>query len=93
MISDICIAISKTWTKENYIHYDISGYSLHYVDRINKQGGGVALYIKNKFDCNKVEQISYEYENYFEIITVELKLQRQKNIIVVVHRKLISMFS
>ena len=40
----------------------IIGFWLHYiyVDRINKQGGGVALYIKNKFDCNKVEEILYE---------------------------------
>ena len=41
------------------LDYNIS-YSLNCVDELNKQGGYVALYIKNKFNYNKVEQISYE---------------------------------
>ena len=90
MIFDI-IAISETRTKVNNIHHEIYGYSLHYVDRINKQGGGVALYIRNKFDRNKVEHFSYEHENYFEIITVIRKISLL--VAAIMHRKLISMFS
>ena len=41
------------------------------------------MYIKNTINCNKAENISYEHEGYFEIITVELLVA------VTVHPKLI----
>ena len=38
LIFDI-IAISEAWTKENFVHFEIHGYSLLYIDRATKQGG------------------------------------------------------
>ena len=75
------VAISETWTKVNYLHYQLPNYFLFYTDKSHKQGGGVALYVNNKFNCNKIENMSYEIVGFFEIITVELVIQNHKNII------------
>ena len=75
------VAISETWTKVNYLHYQLPNYSLFYTDRSLKQGGGVALYVSNKFNYNKIENMSYENVGFFEIITVELVIQNHRNIV------------
>ena len=44
------VAVSETWTYENCIYHEIAGY-LFYIDRANKQGGRVALYVSNMSHC------------------------------------------
>ena len=65
-----------------YLHYELPNYTFYYIDRTNKQGGGVALYVHNRFRCRAVSSISYEYADHFEIVTVELNLQGQTNVLV-----------
>ena len=80
MIFDV-VAISETLTKETYMHYELPDYTLFYIDKSSKQGGGVALYVTNKFNCKILDQISYENIGYFEIITLEICLHNNKNIV------------
>jgi len=40
------IAISETWfNQEKGIDFEMDDYDLHYMNRQNKTGGGVALYV------------------------------------------------
>ena len=40
------------------------------------------MYVHNRFSCRAVGSISYKYADHFEIVTVELNLQGQKNALV-----------
>ena len=64
------------------MHYELPDYTLFYIDRSSKQGGGVALYVNNKFNCKILDQLSYENIGYFEIITLEICLHNNKNIVI-----------
>ena len=50
---------TETWLNK-YIQkdIDIDGYQLHRCDRINKEGGGAAIYIKNEYDAEKTVELS-----------------------------------
>jgi len=77
------IAISETWLKDDKIHeFDINGYEMFYTNRINKKGGGVALYIDKNIHCSIVDNMCLVVDDLFECVTVELVLPKNKNIIV-----------
>ena len=65
------IVISETWTKANCLYYQLPNYSLFYTDKSLKQGGGVALYVNNKFNCNTIKNMSYENLGFFEVIIIQ----------------------
>ena len=54
LISDK-LAISKIWTNEYYLHYDLPNYTRHYVDRTTKQCGGLYLHEYNISICRAVK--------------------------------------
>lgn len=35
----------------------MEGYELHYISRVNKRGGGVAIYVDSDLKCRRIEQI------------------------------------
>ena len=45
----------------NFVHFEISGYTLFYIDGVKKQGGGVAVNVSSKFNCHIVDLIFYEH--------------------------------
>ena len=78
------IAISETWlnTGTNFSLHNIKGYDLFYVTRNNKKGGGVAIYTQKRINCKVLEQQTLVIDNMFECITIELCIDKQKNVIV-----------
>ena len=72
---DIAI-ITETWFTQ--IHADetftLNGYNLIRKDRINRKGGGVALYIKQLFTY---DQIFIEEYREFEVIWIRMKINRE----------------
>lgn len=77
------IAISETWlSSEKGVDFELNGYELNYINRIGKRGGGVALYIKNSLKYKVVECMSTTIDNLMDCITVEICMEKQKNVIV-----------
>ena len=77
------IAVSETWmNSERAIDFELDGYELVYVNRKNKNGGGVALFVDRKFNFKVDEKLSVVVDNLLECVTIEIVMERKKNIIV-----------
>lgn len=77
------IAFSETWLKEGRgINFHLDGYELHYINRPNKIGGGVAFFVDRSLRCRLVENMLLVKEDLMECITVEIELEKSKNIVV-----------
>ena len=65
------IAISETWiTEDKGIDFELEGYELRYINRQNKGGGGVALYVDNTLKCKVMNYMSTVIDNVLECITI-----------------------
>ena len=62
--------------------YSIDGYSSFQCSRLNKTGGGVALYINETLQPNYLPNKSKCIDNCDEIVTVEVTLATRKNVLV-----------
>ena len=78
------IAVSETWLKDNDTNssYSIDGYSSFQCSRLNKTGGGVALYINETLQPNYLPNKSKCIENCAEIVTVEVTLANGKKVLI-----------
>lgn len=77
------IAISETWISlEKGVEFELDGYNLNYVNRGNKRGGGVALYVDRRLKYKIVESMTAAIDDICECITVEIDMGKRKNIIV-----------
>ena len=77
------ITISETWVEvEKTTDYEMLQYQAFHKVRSHKKGGGVAIYVNNRFDCTIVESKSMCIENNFECLTVELNMPKMKNVII-----------
>ena len=76
------IAMSETWFKDNYLTdiYNIEGYNMFTCNRKNKLGGGVLLYISEFYNCCLNEQMTFDIEDYLEVVTIDLELTKHKNV-------------
>lgn len=63
------IFVSETWYHEDCTSVDIDGYSLFVMNRINKRGGGVAIYTNNDNKCERICDYSVTTDDY-EILTL-----------------------
>lgn len=55
---------------------------MYFIIRTNKKGGGVALYIDKSNDSKPVSYLSFAIDNIMECITVEIEMDKSKNIII-----------
>ena len=78
------IAVSETWLKDNDTNssYSIDGYSSFQCSRLNKTGGGVALYINETLQPNYLPNKSKCIDNCAEIVTVEVTLANGKKVLI-----------
>lgn len=77
------IALSETWlTDEKGVEFHFEGYELFYVNRINKRGGGVSLYVSSDLKCKTIECMTTATEDLMECLTVEIEMKKQRNIVV-----------
>ena len=72
------IAISETWLHDgdDINQFAIDGYVAHYVNRSNKRGGGVAIYVSKIFDVCKINELSECIDNCMEVLTINMKLNK-----------------
>ena len=68
------IGLSETWLKDNICldEFQMDGFTLYTQNRTNKGGGGVALYVCNKYKQIRLEPLCSEVENCMETITVQI---------------------
>lgn len=77
------IAITETWiTEEKGVNFELDGYEFNYISRVNKKGGGVALYVDTRYDYIIVDNLKSIIENVMECITVEICMGKKKNVMV-----------
>lgn len=77
------IAITESWLKpHNESDYSIDGYEMFSVTRSNKDQGGVVLYVDSNLCCKKVIELSRAVDDLFECVSVEIILEKKKNIII-----------
>ena len=77
------ILISETWiNNERGMDFGLEGYELMCMNRRNKNGGGVAMYVDMNFKYKVIENMSTVVDNVLECITIEISREKKKNIIV-----------
>ncbi len=77
------IAVSETWFDNEKIHeVEMEGYNLFTVNRVNKKGGGVALYVDTALRCHLIKSMSVTIENLLECVTIEIDIETSPNIII-----------
>ena len=81
------IGVSETWFNEhtnlNLFHLD--NYSLYNLDRTDKTGGGVALYVKDGIKCSQRKDLSIITSDY-EMIFIELETTKKHAVFGCVYR-------
>ncbi len=77
------IAVSETWIKnEKGTDFELDGYEFNYINRKNKNGGGVAIYIDNNLKYKLIGKMTEAVDDLLECITVEICFEKMKNITV-----------
>ena len=68
-----CILVCETFLKkETADFFNLPGYTLVHKGRINKKGGGVGIYIANRYKFQLRDDLSHFIEGEFESIFIEL---------------------
>lgn len=77
------IALTETWLNaERGVDFDLEGYEFHHINRVNKTGGGVAIFIDSTFHSKVVEDMSFVIDNVLECISIEICNNKKKNTII-----------
>ena len=77
------VAVSETWLSDKIVKdYELQGYHMFYVNRRRKRGGGVVLYVDETLHCKQVKNMSKGIDDKLEFITVEIEMEKAKNIII-----------
>ena len=77
------IALSETWLKDNdHDHYNMEGYSMFTCSRVDKMGGGVAMYINNSLQHRYLQDKSKCIKNCADIVSVEITLSNSNKVII-----------
>ena len=78
------MTLSETWLKENVLllqHVTIPGYHIEYINRPNRRGGGVGLYIKDHLKF-KVRTDINQHDTTIEHLWIEVKNARNVSFLV-----------
>lgn len=74
-------AITETWiNSEKGSDFEIEGYEMSSINRVNKSGGGVTLYVDKDLNYKVVEKMSMVVDNLLECVTIEMCMEKKKNI-------------
>lgn len=78
------ITVSETWLNDND---DLTIYALHNFcavvkNRKDKKGGGVLIFVNEKYDFKPVDRHSKVVNELFESVTVEITIPKGKNVFV-----------
>ena len=78
------VAVSETWfeSEDESKEYLLENYNMFSTIRSGKKGGGVTLYIHDSLKVKQLVSSSIEINGILESITVELQIEKGKNIVV-----------
>ena len=77
------ISISETWLKPSLpdSHANLPGFKIFREDRVDKTGGGVALYVKQKYSANKLPLLS-DSITVADTVWIKINFPRRRQIII-----------
>jgi hypothetical protein len=56
------LLLTESWlTKAKEKLYKIADFNVHYTHRVNRKGGGVAIYARNEFSCKVFQRYTNEH--------------------------------
>ncbi|XP_024116978.1 uncharacterized protein LOC112138628 [Oryzias melastigma] len=77
------ITISETWFScDKDADFELENYELRFVNRVNKKGGGVAIYVQKNLKFTVMDKMSVAVDGLLECITIEVCNESGKNVIV-----------
>lgn len=77
------IAISETWlSQEKGMDFEIEGYEFNCLNRVNKRGGGTALFVNRRLKYKIIANMTTAIDEVCECISIEIDMEKRKNIIV-----------
>lgn len=77
------IAMSETWIKaDKGMDFELNGNELNFINRKNKSGGGVAMYVDKNLNYKVIENMTTVVDNLLECITIEIYKEKMKNVMV-----------
>uniref|UniRef100_A0A8C7XUM2 Reverse transcriptase domain-containing protein n=1 Tax=Oryzias sinensis TaxID=183150 RepID=A0A8C7XUM2_9TELE len=77
------ITISETWfSHDKDADFELENYELNYVNRVNKKGGGVAIYVEKNTKFTVIDKLSVAVDGILECLTVEICNNSGKNVII-----------
>ncbi len=77
------IALSETWLVPqplNLSDFHLNGYIMYSMPRKNKNGGGVAMYVKDDLHSNEITKISKGLDNCMESIFINVNLNNKEKV-------------
>ena len=69
------------WKVVNYI-YNIDGYDIVNINRSNKRGGGVMIYVSKSIKFKMVKNMSEAIDDLYECVTIEIESMKGRNTII-----------
>lgn len=77
------IAVSETWlNEEKGYNVELEGYELYTMNRKNKKGGGVAIYVDSALTSKIIKNMTTTIDGIMECLTIEISDADTKNIVI-----------
>jgi hypothetical protein len=81
------IGVSETWlTSTNIAQCELDNYKLITCNRINRQGGGVALYIRDNIDFVELTDLGINDDNICQSLFIEFLINNHKVVTGMIYR-------
>ena len=73
-------AVSETWLTKNTpkSRYFLNNFNIFRLDRLNKRGGGVCLFVRTIYDCKKISIPNSNNSHLAEMLWVEITTNKTK---------------
>lgn len=62
--------------------FQLTGYDLHHIDRKDKRGGGVAIYVCNTLKYSVSNDMGFAMTNVLECITIKVSVPNKKIVLI-----------
>jgi exonuclease III len=68
--------------EDNINEYNVEGYDVVNVNRTNKRGGGVMMYVLKSIQFKLVKNMSEAIDNLYECVTIEIETVKSNNTVI-----------
>ena len=82
------IALSETWEDCNDCNneYAMSGYESFFISRVNKGGGGVAIFAKNNLNAKIINYGSFSINEIIDCVSIEIETTEKSIVVSCIYR-------